>query len=161
MLPKPAIFVGSDTALAWMLPFTLSELERTLEIMLAAFAGLGRVAGQGSTLELNLVDDVQMAELNLTYLDCAGPTNILAFPAGSFDPADDSGLYSLGWVAVSVETISREAMLYKQEPGDYALKMLAHGLAHLLGYEHGDEMDKSAESVADAARQYLLRRMEP
>lgn len=160
-MPSPSISVGSSTGLLWMLPFTLHELEKALEAMLAGFEKFGRQAISGSVLELNLVDDVQMAELNHTYLGCAGPTNILSFPAPGDEKDMTKGIYPLGWMALSVETISREAMLYKQELPCYALKMLAHGLAHLLGYEHGEEMDQCADYAATAAGQHFLRRMEP
>lgn len=112
---------------SWLLPLTLPELGLALERMAAAMQ-------PGSPLELvelTLCDDDGMAELNRDFLGLTGPTNVLAFP----------GVGGMGSLALSVETICREARLYGQEPATYTLKMLAHGLAHLMGFDHGPEMD--------------------
>ena len=69
-------------------------------------------------------------ELNAAHLGCAGPTNILSFPAAP----EESGL---GVLAFGLETWLREAALYGQKPELHAQRLLAHGLAHLLGHDHG------------------------
>ncbi len=140
MPPEPGINVISNTPLACLLPFSLSELELALRVMLEYFPSIQK---QDNSLELALMDDAAIAALNVEYLSCSGPTNILSFPSGLTG--------SLGWLALSVETIRREAMLYKQNLAFYTLKMLGHGLAHLFGHEHGEEMDAQSEKAAAAA----------
>lgn len=88
----------------------------------------------GGLVELALMHDREIAALNASYLSCAGPTNILSFPASP----GDSGL---GVLALGLETWRREAWLYGQEAEDHARRLLAHGLAHLLGHDHGRAMD--------------------
>ena len=85
-------------------------------------------------VELALMHDTEIAALNASYLCCAGPTNILSFPASP----EDAGL---GVLALGLETWRREARLYGQEAEEHARRLLAHGLAHLLGYDHGWAMD--------------------
>ncbi|MDR2503753.1 MAG: rRNA maturation RNAse YbeY [Deltaproteobacteria bacterium] len=145
------ISVKSHTALLWLLPFSLSELTCALKIMLTHLPPSGRpVAGRVRSprlrpaLELALLDDADMAELNISSLHSPGPTNILAFPSAG-----------LGWMALSVETVLREADIYKEEKSFYALRMLAHGLAHLRGYVHGEEMDELSLRAARAAWDYF------
>jgi len=86
-----------------------------------------------------LVDDAGIARLNQTYRAEAAPTDVLAFPMqeGRF-----AGLSAacLGDVVISVETAKRQA-------GDglraeLAL-LLAHGILHLLGYDHGTARDRT------------------
>jgi probable rRNA maturation factor len=107
-------------------------------------------------LELALISDARMAELNESYLHCAGPTNILAFPAqASLRQAagrcNRRPQASLGWIALSPFTLRREAFLYKQDLPAYTLRLLAHGFAHLLGYAHGELMDAASGKAALAA----------
>ncbi len=85
-------------------------------------------------VELAVMHDAEIAELNAAHLGCAGPTNILSFPAAP----EESGL---GVLAFGLETWLREAALYGQKPELHAQRLLAHGLAHLLGHDHGPEMD--------------------
>lgn len=122
---------------SWLLPLTLPELGRALKGM----AGAMQTDTPLVLVELTLCDDDGIAELNQDFLGLPGPTNVLAFP----------GMGGLGSLALSVETICREAWLYGQEPAAYTLKMLAHGLAHLMGYDHGPEMDIVVEKGLAAA----------
>jgi hypothetical protein len=48
----------------------------------------------------------------------------------------------LGWLALGLHTLYREAALYGRRPADHCLSLLAHGLAHLLGHDHGKRMDR-------------------
>ena len=53
----------------------------------------------------------------------------------------------LGSLAMAVETFQREAFLYGQELNAYTVFLLAHGFAHLLGYDHGPAMDALMERM--------------
>ena len=97
---------------------------------------LQRLAPQGADVELLFVRDAEIAELNRQYLDCQGPTNCLAFPAAGLPGAALGGS-----LFVSLDTLHRECLLYGQAPVDHLCRLLAHGLAHLAGFEHGAEMD--------------------
>ena len=86
-------------------------------------------------VELALMHDAEIAVLNAAHLGCAGPTNILSFPASP----EEAGL---GVLALGVETWLREATLYGQETEEHARHLLAPGLAHRLGHDHGPAMDE-------------------
>lgn len=91
---------------------------------------------------LRLVDDREMSQLNQQFMGCLGPTNILSFPS-------DDGLS--GDMALSVDTLVRETFLYNQDAHAYTVRLLAHGLLHLRGLDHGPEMDAlTAQAVAIA-----------
>lgn len=107
---------------------------------LAGVLGLG-----GASFELRLVDDNEMAGLNASFLGLVGPTNVLAFPAS--DPERPA---YLGQIALSVDTLSRESLLYGQDPGRHLTRLLAHGLLHLAGFEHGPAMEAMTEQAVEA-----------
>ncbi len=95
------------------------------------------------SLELACVHDADMIRLNSACMGCPGPTNMLAFPSGGTPPD------TLGSLVLSADTLRREARLYGQEPEAYCRRLLAHGLAHLLGYDHGPDMDTVCDRMLE------------
>lgn len=100
-----------------------------------------------ASVELALLDDATMRALHKKALGCDGPTNILSFPAPG---GGEDG--SMGSLAFSIDTLRREAFLYDQQETEHAIRLLAHGLAHLLGYDHGPAMDALTDDLEKAAR---------
>ncbi len=64
----------------------------------------------------------------------------------------------LGWLVLSLDTWRRECLLYGQEPVEHALRLLAHGLGHLAGYDHGPEMDEFTDAAHEAGLAVLTAR---
>ena len=126
---------------------------------------LNAVGCAGYSVELTLLGDFEMAELNLTSMGCQGATNVLSFPSNSkgcaslqssgksmsLQPDKTTPAKMLGWLAFGVDTAKREAFLYGQDLQEHSINLLAHGLAHLLGYDHGVAMDAVAQKMAEAA----------
>lgn len=121
-------------------PLARRELASLVETLLEVL-GLS-----GADLSLTLMDDPGMALMNAKYLDCAGPTNILSFPEP--DPLLPQ---SLGALFLSVDTLSREAFLYGQDPAEHLARLLSHGILHLAGHDHGPVMDELTDLAVDAA----------
>ena len=108
-------------------------------------------------VELLVADEGTMEDLNLERMGCPGPTNILSFPAVAPLVAKVDSLplapglaraeapLFLGSLVLAPHTLKREAFLYGQEARSYCIRLLAHGFAHLLGLEHGPEMDAVAQ----------------
>ncbi len=120
------------------LPFSRPEIRAALTAMLAALGHPDR------GLELRLTGDAPVEELNRRWMATPGPTNILSFPS----PDNNS----LGSLVLSTHACLREAQLYGQNPGDHCLRLLTHGLTHLLGLDHGPDMDAACEKALEAAR---------
>ena len=132
---------GHYAAQAWLLPLNRRELALVLRIMLRALAGIGTRAP--GSLELHLLDDAAMSAANLRFMDCTGPTNVLSFPGGEELP---------GILLLSLDTLARECLLYGQDPTEHLLRLLAHGMGHLAGLDHGPAMDRLCAACFDAAR---------
>lgn len=88
------------------------------------------------------VDDGRMADLNRRYLGREGPTDVLSLPLenlrpGGGWPETGGAPLNLGDVFAAPAYVRRQASAKGTDP-EYELGlMVAHGLLHLLGYDHG------------------------
>jgi len=125
-------------------PKTLGVPAETLaKIEAAAQETLVQVrAGLDAELTVVLSDDAQLHELNRQFLGIDAPTDVLSFPADELDP-DSETLY-LGDVLISYPRAKTQAAA-GGHPVSAELQLLtAHGVLHLLGYDHASETDKAA-----------------
>lgn len=86
-------------------------------------------------LSVVLVDDEEMAGLNLRYLGRSGPTNVIAFSmlegeGGHISP------HLLGDVVISLDTARREAREAGIPWEERLAALMVHGVLHLLGHDH-------------------------
>ena len=92
-------------------------------------------------LGLLLCDDAQIHELNRAFRNKDRPTDVLAF-AQREGPAAELHPNLLGDIVISVATAKRQA----RGPGGIGgeLRLLAaHGLCHLLGYDHRTDREEA------------------
>lgn len=92
-------------------------------------------------VELIVAGDGDIAEVNARNLGCTGPTNILSFPGEGA---------VLGTLFLSAETMEREAVLYGQDVEEHARRLLAHGMGHIIGFDHGPEMDEFCQYLEES-----------
>jgi len=122
-------------------PLHWRQMRTALHAMLTVPSAPGEAqAPEG--VELYLLDDASVARANAGHLGCTGPTNILSFPGGSGSP---------GALLLSLDTLRRECLLYGQDPAEHAVRLLAHGMGHLRGLDHGPVMDALCERHMEAA----------
>ncbi len=114
-------------------PVSVREIGATVEAMLLEL-GL-----EDAGVNVALYGDAAMERLYGAFLGCAGPTNVLSFPSEE----DDAG----GELVLSLETAAREAFLYGQDLEEHVWRLLAHGVLHLAGFDHGPAMDAMTESL--------------
>lgn len=129
---------ASGCALA---PLHWRQMRTALHAMLTVPSAPGE-AQVPEGVELYLLDDASVARANAGHLGCTGPTNILSFPGGSGSP---------GALLLSLDTLRRECLLYGQDPAEHAVRLLAHGMGHLRGLDHGPVMDALCERHMEAA----------
>jgi probable rRNA maturation factor len=100
-------------------------------------------AMDGSALTILLADDEYLRRLNLQYRGDDGSTDVLSFPAGEAMPGTYEISLYLGDIAISVEHAARQAA-DKGHDTTAELQLLAiHGVLHLLGYDHTDQVKKT------------------
>lgn len=105
--------------------------------------------GQGVDpgLVVLLTGDAQVRELNLRFRGKDAPTNVLSFPAGVA-----AGRH-LGDIALAFGVCAREAAEQGKPLEDHLQHLTAHGVLHLLGYDH--QTDAEAESMEARERRIL------
>lgn len=146
--------VSVHSRCAWLLAVSRQRVRQALGAMLACSPC------PWQHVELHIVRDGAMAGYNSRHLGCTGPTNILSFPACEYplraeDPHGASGQQGdIAALILSVDTAQREAFLYGQDPEDYLVWLLAHGMGHVMGYDHGEAMDALCSRLYEAARNY-------
>jgi probable rRNA maturation factor len=94
-------------------------------------------------LSLRLTDDREVQALNRQYRQQDKPTDVLSFAALETESPPPEVIQSLplylGDIVISLDTAQRQA-LSQQHPLETELAWLAaHGLLHLLGWDHPDE----------------------
>ncbi|HEY3694616.1 rRNA maturation RNase YbeY [Phenylobacterium sp.] len=94
-----------------------------------------------------LADDAALAELNGRFRGKPQPTNVLSFPAAP-NPEDH-----LGDVALACGVCTREAREQGKPLAAHLQHLVAHGVLHLLGYDHMD--DAEAERMEGLERVIL------
>ena len=106
---------------------------------------------QGS-IGVLVADDARIRELNKQWRKIDKPTNVLSFPY----PAQPPGpMRHIGDLAISYETVAREAAAENKSLSDHVAHLSVHGFLHLLGYDH--EAGADAEAMEQLERAILGR----
>lgn len=145
---------GWTAAAPWYRELALRAAEMALR-------AADRAPAPGDTVEISvlLCDDARIAALNETHRGRASATNVLSWPAhdlappapGARPPAPPNG--ELGDVALARETIEKEAKTQHVSVEAHFVHLFAHGVLHLLGYDH--ETDEDAALMQDLERDAL------
>jgi probable rRNA maturation factor len=86
-------------------------------------------------LSILLCGDREIHALNRDYRHKDKPTDVLAFAMREGEGGEISGNV-LGDVVISLETAARQAVEHEHPVKTEVLMLLAHGLLHLLGWDH-------------------------
>lgn len=92
---------------------------------------------------LRLTDDAEIQQLNTDYRQQAKPTDVLSFASLDTDLPGIDALHAeqplyLGDIIISVETAARQAPTSQHSLTQEVAWLTAHGLLHLLGWDHPD-----------------------
>ena len=107
-----------------------------------AMAGLARatLAGEGLLdveLSVSFVEEAEIEDLHVRYMDEPGSTDVLSFP---LDDVDEGGTRLLGDVVIAPAVAARNN---PADPEAELRLLLVHGILHLLGYDHEDGAEKA------------------
>jgi probable rRNA maturation factor len=113
----------------------------------AASAALKAERRRGDVAVL-LADDARLQGLNRTFRAKDAPTNVLSFPSrADLEPG------ALGDVALALGVCVREAAEQGKPLAAHVQHLVAHGVLHLLGYDH--ETDAEAGVMESKERAIL------
>ena len=107
--------------------------------------------------EVNLVfvDVAEMTELHIKWMDESGPTDVLSFPMDI--PVDSNEAVTLGDIVISPVVAAEQAAAAGHSVEHEIYILAAHGLLHILGYDHADKAD---EKVMFALQEDLVKKYE-
>jgi probable rRNA maturation factor len=136
---SPGFVVNEDTDAPIAVETWKDWFERWLEIL-----ELNIPTAPNYEMGLRLTDDAEIQDLNAQYRHQNKPTDVLAFAALEVDcPQPDVMLASvplyLGDIVISVDTAKRQAQQQGHPLPTELAWLAAHGLLHLLGWDHPDE----------------------
>jgi probable rRNA maturation factor len=106
--------------------------------------------GADGELSVALVDDETIRDLNARYRHVDKATDVLAFAQRE---GEDTALGAtlLGDVVISIDTAARQANDKGWPLAEEVRVLLAHGILHLLGYDH-------ERSASEARRMFAAQR---
>jgi probable rRNA maturation factor len=107
--------------------------------------------------EVNLVfvDVAEMTELHIKWMDEGGPTDVLSFPMDI--PLDENEAVTLGDIVISPVVAAEQAAAAGHSTDHEIFILAAHGLLHILGYDHAKSAD---EKVMFALQEDLVKKHE-
>ncbi|MEP6759682.1 MAG: rRNA maturation RNase YbeY [Actinomycetota bacterium] len=109
--------------------------EQTLTRLAAnTLAGEGLL---GVELSVSFVEETEIEDLHVRYMDEPGPTDVLSFP---LDDVDEGGTRLLGDVVIAPAVAARNN---PADPQAELRLLLVHGILHLLGYDHEEDVEKT------------------
>ncbi|HRD66377.1 MAG TPA: rRNA maturation RNase YbeY [Candidatus Competibacter sp.] len=115
------------------------ELRRWAEAALA-----GADYPKDAELTIRIVNEAESTALNEAYRHKQGPTNVLSFP---FEAPSEVETPLLGDIVICAPVVLREAIGQSKTPAAHWAHLVAHGVLHLLGYDHDEEQAEAMESL--------------
>ena len=112
---------------------------------------------QGSAeVSVTLVDNPYIKSLNNQYRNKDVPTDVLAFPMGKdnkYEVDPETNAQILGDIMISMEKVMDQSKVYGHTMRREVAYLVAHGMLHLLGYDH--ETDEDAAEMFAAQEEIL------
>lgn len=95
-------------------------------------------------ISLSFIDDQEMTKLNYHYRKKNQTTDVLSFSIQENTPEG----FLLGEIVISVPKAKMDAEKFNLTFQDEIVRLIVHGLSHLLGYDHEtDEQEKEMKGI--------------
>jgi rRNA maturation RNase YbeY len=98
-----------------------------------------------------LTSDARVRALNLRFRSADATTDVLSFNLDGDPRFADAGQALLGEIVISVPTAGRQARAAGHSIDDELAHLLAHGVLHLLGYDHQRPRDAKTMRAREEA----------
>jgi probable rRNA maturation factor len=127
---------------------------------------LDAMALSSCEVDLSLVDDDEIQVLNREWRKKNKPTDVLSFPqhddvASELARATPGVPVLLGDVIISVPTTTRQAKERGHSVLDEATMLLAHGVMHLLGLDHRNDLEEAEMNAFAKVLEVAATRTKP
>ncbi|MEY4468850.1 MAG: hypothetical protein RLZZ87_174 [Actinomycetota bacterium] len=106
-------------------------------------------------LSVTFVDDKEMEELHIKWMDEPGTTDVLSFPMDMPEGKNDPVM--LGDIVIDPIVAQNQAATAGHSSEHEIYILAAHGLLHILGYDHAD---KDEEKVMFNLQETIVKKWE-
>jgi probable rRNA maturation factor len=136
-----------ETANTWRMLEIIAEVTHKKlaleELQMHGDTMMKRLRVQSQDVTIMLVDDAAIKKLNRQYRKKNKPTDVLSFSMkeGEFTQFAPT---MLGDIVISVQTAEKQAKEKKHTLQKEVTFLTAHGLLHLLGYDHETDKEEAA-----------------
>ncbi len=90
-----------------------------------------KVLGKKYELSIAFISPSEMQAINKEHRNKDYATNVLSFPFSEKE----------GEILICLSVVRKEAKNFEMSYRDFIIKLLIHGMLHLKGYDHCEEMD--------------------
>jgi probable rRNA maturation factor len=104
-------------------------------------------------LSVTFVDDQEMEELHIKWMDEPGTTDVLSFPMDMPESKDDA--VTLGDIVIDPIVAAHQASSAGHSTEHEIFILASHGLLHILGYDHAD---KDEEKVMFELQETIVKK---
>ena len=111
-----------------------------------------RDPGLEGEISVTFVTEQEIHALNLQYLGVDGPTDVIAFEVGGPETL-------LGDIYIAPEVASRRAAEWSVPGPEELLRLVVHGVLHVLGHDHPSGDDRF-DSDMFRLQEAVLRRLD-
>ncbi len=96
-----------------------------------------------SDLSITLVNEDEIEQLHIQWMDLPGPTDVLSFPMDEMKPFSASkGPGIIGDIVLCPAFAAKQAVKHSVE--DEIALLTIHGVLHLLGFDHAEPEEEKA-----------------
>ncbi len=106
---------------------------RRLVLRRVALSLLTRLGQADADIGIGFIGDTRMRRLNREYRKQDRTTDVLAF---AYQEAPTGVMSPLGDVVISMPAVRRQARALRCSLDEEVLRLLIHGVLHLVGYDH-------------------------
>jgi len=106
-------------------------------------------------ISVTFVDDKEMEELHIKWMDEPGTTDVLSFPMDMPEGKNDP--VTLGDIVIDPLVAEKQAATAGHSTEHEIFILAAHGLLHILGYDHAD---KDEEKVMFDLQETIVKKWE-
>ena len=140
-MPEKIQFAGKSR-------FLSAEKRKNIRLLLENTAAIENYEIQNLTYII-MTDD-ELLEINQTHLQHDDYTDIITFDLSDIEASIDGEIY------VSIDRIKENAVQFKCTEEEELIRVLSHGLLHLLGYKDKSEKDivVMRQKEADCLQRY-------
>ena len=124
------------------LPLDEKELMEYLQSFLETLGHAERM------ISLYFTEDHEIRELNRRYRDHDRATDVLSWSYWESDPESEM----LGEIVISMDRVKEQARTNCLSEDAELMRLLAHGCAHLVGYDHEGSLEEEKRMLAVEAK---------